>query len=297
MLILKLVYSKGMEFDYKPTELQEILKKKNIRIGIKESLDSDNHIIEFISAEDIFDKSIINKIYLYVSNIIYRYVILQYQQKEIFQFLIENYFFLKHDEIVQIIKKVIKLLNMEERPNEEIFIYCYNKINTIIEKIKKCIEENNEINIDGFITFRMKELAEDIESIIDRIVEKYIVEKEYEEFIRLLKYFVDIQDSKIEEVNIYIKPLGVYNVTDSTGKDIFSIMLKDLSDSDLNIVNANIEDILISGLITNAPEKIVIHGESQCINKEFLNTILNVFGDRVEFCKTCEVCKINYKKC
>ena len=35
----------------------------------------------------------------------------------------------------------------------------------------------------------MRELREDIEEIIDKVVEKYMVEKEYKEFIRLLKIF------------------------------------------------------------------------------------------------------------
>ena len=48
-------------------------------------------------------------------------------------------------------------------------------------------------------------------------------------------------------------------------------------------VNANIEDIIISGLITNAPKKIVIHEKKYCTNKEFIDTIINVFGDRVKF--------------
>ena len=48
--------------------------------------------------------------------------------------------------------EVKKILKMKK------FIYCINKINSIIEKIKDCIEENEEININGFITFRMREL-------------------------------------------------------------------------------------------------------------------------------------------
>lgn len=69
-----------------------------------------------------------------------------------------------------------------------------------MKKIKTCLEENEEINIQGFITFRMKELREDIEEIIDKVVEEYMVEKEYREFVKLLKYFVDIQESKIEKL-------------------------------------------------------------------------------------------------
>ncbi len=53
----------------------------------------------------------------------------------------------------------------------------------------------------------MKELRSNIEIIIDRIIENYIIDKEYEEFIRLLKYFVNIQDSKLQEVNLTIQTL------------------------------------------------------------------------------------------
>ena len=64
--------------------------------------------------------------------------------------------------------------------------------NEIIDKIKVCIEENNEFNINGFLLFRMKDLRLNIEVLIDRVIENYIIDKEYEEFIRLLKYFVNI---------------------------------------------------------------------------------------------------------
>ena len=179
---------------------------------------------------------------------------------------------------------------MQEKPNNDILIYCYNKINNIVGKISQCIDENREINVNGFIRFRMKELRNDIESIIDKIVEKYMIEKEYEEFIKLLQYFVDIQESKIDEVNIKIEPMGVYIVTDKEGKDIFSMFLKELTESELQIVDANIEDILISGLITNVPKNIIIHGKNNSTNKEFIKTIVSVFGNRVKFIERNEKC-------
>lgn len=288
MLVLKLAYCDEFDFFKELHELKEILKKKNITIGIVENIEGDTHIIKVICNDEDYDERLFRRINLYISNILYKLVIKEYRKKEMFQFLTETYFFLKQEEILIIEDNIIKVLSMLEKPEEDIFIFCYNKINTIIEKIEECIEENREININGFIRFRMKELREDIESIIDKVVEKYIVEKEYEEFIRLLRYFVEIQDSKIDEANIYIKPFGVYNIEDDKGEDIFSLFLKELSDSELNIVDANIEDIVISGLITNVPKKINIYGYDNCSNKEFIRTIENVFGDRVEMRSNCE---------
>ena len=41
--------------------------------------------------------------------------------------------------------------------------------------------------LDGFVTFRIKEYIEKIDELVDEGVNKYIVEKEYAEFISLLK--------------------------------------------------------------------------------------------------------------
>ena len=227
-----------------------------------------------------------NIINLYISNILYRIVIDKYKEKEMYDFLTDTYFFLKQEEILEVEEDIMEVLYCKKTEDNENFIYCSNKINEIIEKIKECIEENREININGFITFRMKELRENIERVIDKIVEKYMVEKEYQEFIRLLKYFVDIQESKIEEINIYINKGEGYIVKDGNGEDVYSSFLKDLSDCKVGI-DTNMEDIIISGLITNAPKKIIIHGKNQCTNKEFIDTIINVFGNRVFLCEEC----------
>ena len=46
-----------------------------------------------------------------------------------------------------------------------------NRKNNIINKIISCLKENDEININGFITFRMRRIEEDIDFIIDKVVE------------------------------------------------------------------------------------------------------------------------------
>ena len=291
MLILKLAYSGELDFVEELKELKDFLKKKNIIVGIVESLEDRIHVIKIMCDDKSYSEKTCNIVNLYISNILYKIVIGEYKEKEMFEFITDTYFFLKQDEILEVEDKIMKVLTLEESADKDIFVYCSNKVNSIIEKIKECIEENKEININGFITFRMKELREDIEDIIDKIVEKYMVEKEYNEFIRLLKYFVDIQDSKIDEINLIVQSGGGYIITDGYGEDIFSLFLKDLSDCKLG-VDANSEDIIVSGLITNAPNRVIIHNSKDCINKEFLETIVNVFGDRVTFCDGCKMCLV-----
>ena len=146
-----------------------------------------------------------------------------------FEFLTDNYFFLKQNEILEVEDKIVKELKCEEKTKNEDSIYCLNRINSMIEKIRECISEKQEINIDGFITFRMRKLRGDIEKIIDKVVERYMVEKEYKEFVKLLKYFVEIQECKIEEINIIIEENNNYIVKNGEGKDLYYDFLKEIT--------------------------------------------------------------------
>ena len=295
MLVMKIVHNDEIDLVHELQELREILKKKNITIGLVESGEGSSHLIKVMCNEECYNEKIKRMIYLYISNILYNIVIEKYREKELFNFLTETYFFLKQEEILEVEEMIMKALRSEENLKDEKMIFCISKINSIIEKIKTCLEENEEINIKGFITFRMKELREDIEEIIDKVVEEYMVEKEYKEFVKLLKYFVDIQESKIEKINIYIHEGGGYELKDGYGNDIFNEFMKELSECKID-TEAKIEDIIISGLITNAPKQVIIHHKENCLNAEFIETIVNVFGDRVFYCTGCTNCETSKLK-
>ena len=290
MLVLKLVYNRELNFLREIHELRTILKKKDIIIGIVESMEQDNHIIKLLCDDEVYTEKVRESINLYMSNVLYKIVVSEYRKREMFDFIRENYFFLKQEEIIEVENNIIDILLLEENINSENFIFCMNKMNSIIEKIKIVLEENSEINIDGFIRFRMKELREDVDSIVNNIIESYMVEKEYQEFVKLLKYFVDIQDSKIEEVNIIINESGNYIIKDKYGEDIFIEFVKELTDNKIDL-DTKMEDIIISGLITNSPKILKIHGKGYCNNKEFLETIAKVFENKVIYCENCELCK------
>ncbi len=289
MLVLKLVYNSELDFVNEIQELRLVLKKKDIRIGVVESVELNNHIIKILCDDNSYSERVKDIINLYISNILYKVVLNEYKEKELLDYLTENYFFLKQEEIMEVEDEVMKTFLENKSLNFDNLIYCLNKVNNIIEKIKSCLEENSEINIDGFIRFRMKELREDIEDIIDKVIESYMVEKEYKEFIKLLKYFVEIQESKIEEINIIISESGNYSIIDRNKKDIFNEFMKDLIECKLDS-DVKMEDIIISGLITNSPKKVIIHGKGNCLNKEFIDTIENVFENKVSFCNGCMLC-------
>lgn len=281
MLLMKLAYEGEEAFMDNIQEIRELLKSKGIIIGISESIEKNTHFVKIFCDDKDYNEKLQNNIYLYISNLIYKTIMENFRRKEMLEYLTENYFFLNHEEIIDIDNEINKIVFQKNIIMDETSVYCLNRINLIVENIKAFLKETGYININGFIRFRMKAMIDTIEEIIDKIVDKYMVEKEYNEFIKLLKYFVDVQECKIEEIDLRILNNGLYEIKNGLGEDVFKEFLNEIKDNaDENTIN--IEDVIISGLITNAPRKIKIFNEVKCNNKEFLRTIKNVFGERVE---------------
>lgn len=257
-------------------------EKNNIRMGMSESIDNNIHFVNVICRDEDYNENIENKFYYYLSEVLYKYTATEFCSKKLENKLKSTYFFLGDDEIKDVKHKCIQTM-LKDIPVNDNGIYFINRKNQIIQKINDCIKENHEININGFVTFRTKEIENEFDVIIDKIVENYMVEKEYDEFIKLLKYFVDIQESKIDELNIYVDKYGNYLLKDKYGKDIENKIVEGLCD--VKTTGAvSIDDILISGLITLSPKKIIIHSRDNFKNKELIETIEKVFESKVAFC-------------
>ncbi|MBU5590628.1 putative sporulation protein YtxC [Clostridium sp. MSJ-4] len=291
MLLLTLVYEKNLDICANLQDTIQVFKNKNVNLGICESQNNNTHFIKIICDDKNYDKSLMQKLNYHISNCIYDIIINLICEEEIYKYIEDNYFFLGEDEIREVEEKIVNILKVNKGIEEEIDIYYANKKNNILTKIQECMEERGELNIDGYMTFRVKEIMCDIEEISNKAIERYMVEKEYNEFIKLLKYFVEIQESKFDKVNIIIAEDGTYSIKDEEGNDLLNSFISEVIEFRFNNPSINMEDVIMSGLITNVPKFITIHGRLNCLNKEFIDTIKNVFGDRVEFCEGCKLCK------
>lgn len=284
MLLLTIICDNKEDIIYDLNNMKIYFEEKGIILGIYENISADLHFIKIFCKENELDTKQKNKFGLYISNIIYNIVVKKFYREELYSYLTDSYFFLKYDEMQEVMDRTIEILNNTEKITDEDAIYCMNKKNNIINKIKECVDENSTININGFLTFRMKELRVDFESIVNKVVEKYVSQKEYDEFIKLLKYFVDVQENKIKEVNITIKEDGSYIIEDDKGKDLMNDIIGELAGIN-SIEDVQVDDLIISGLITYCPKNIIIHRRKNSKNKEMINTIEKVFENRVKFCE------------
>ncbi|MFA6941151.1 MAG: putative sporulation protein YtxC [Clostridiaceae bacterium] len=262
-------------------------KNKGINLGISEKVSKNIHFINLYTDEDIYVNNYRKSLYYYVSKIIYGALLSEFKKEELKNYIEDNFFYLTQEEKKEIEENCILSLKAEEICEKN--IYSLNVKNQVTDKILACLNENYQFNLDGFIQFRKKDIYNDFKKILENVIEEFFIEKEYNEFIKLLKYFIDMEDPKLARVDIIIRKDGSFKVVDEKGKDMETILFKNINDLCM-VENSSMEDMIMSGLITSAPKEIVIHCRENSINDEILETILKVFGERVKFCDSCRLC-------
>jgi len=155
----------------------------------------------------------------------------------------------------------------------------------ILRKIIQYFKQSQELNVEGFVRFRLKEYIEELKLAVEMAVDDFIIEKEYNEFIELLKYFVELQEPRIDLVNVLKKENGSFQILDKSGGIINNEYLEGYF-AEMFEEEVEYEDLLVSALINIAPLKIMLHFQ----NDETEKTVEKIFSKRVEVCKGCELC-------
>lgn len=223
----------------------------------------------------------------HVANALAEIILLQCERELISKELKAHHQNFSDQEREDICEKAYKVLN---NCTEQVFsTYKGTRKTKLVQKILDYLEINNRLILEGFIRFRLKEYYEELRAAITVAVDEFLVEKEYSEFIRLLRYFVEIQEPKLETLHVLVTQTGGFQLYDDTGQIVTNNYLDGMS---FEMIEDEItyEDLLISALITIAPEFIVLH-IPQYKDNETIRTIHHVFGDRVSNCQGCQICR------
>ena len=157
--------------------------------------------------------------------------------------------------------------------------------NRILNEVSQYLENNYQLNLDGFFRFRLKDYYHELTESVEKAVNNFVMEKEYREFLRLLRYFVEVQEPKIEEVHVLFQTKQDFFILDEHFQPIKPGQLEGiLAQLDQEV---EYEDWLLSALITIAPRRIVLHIVAPV---EMVETIISVFENRTVICEGCQLC-------
>lgn len=216
--------------------------------------------------------------YKILCNIITETILEFYEINIIRRILSFNYFYF--DEIE---RRKIGEICIESLKNNKL----KNRNKTIYSKVKKYVEKNKSMILDGFVTFRIKEYIEKIDELVDEGVNKYIIEKEYAEFISLLKMYVNSKDPETEEIHL-IYTNGESILLDKN-KDIITISNNNFNAKYLSDITFSSNDFALNALLSLLPKKINIHLITK--KDEFIDTLCLIFENRVYMCTDCNICR------
>ncbi|OPX90548.1 MAG: YtxC-like family protein [Pelotomaculum sp. PtaB.Bin104] len=205
----------------------------------------------------------------------------------------ENYYYFAEEDKETIFSQaILNINNNADGPCKS--IYWFKRKNEIIHKINEFLRSNNNIVIDGFIRFRLKEYLGELKEAAEKAVDDFLMEREYKEFIQLLKYFVETQEPRLGVVHVLNSSNGDYCLFDDQLRPVKSDQVGgffvDLIEGEINC-----EDLLVSALVTIAPREVVLHYCNEHIPAATLSTIRSVFGERLKECTGCDLCTTRVK--
>jgi len=270
----------------------DLLKEEGFKITLKKVYKSsaiyfycyvDDEVILKENHYDKFRQIFINCVANALSDIIINY----WEPILIKRIIVENYFFFNKVEQNRIYDFTRDILNYNELSGKHDISYRIKRKTLVLHKIQEYLGNSSTIILDGFINFRLKEYIKQLEESVDVAIDEYLMDKEYREFIKLLRHFVDLQEPKRDLVNV------VFHNTEIILMDENCKFIE--KDSSLDLIakdnpEVNMDDIIVSTLINIAPRKITIHGFTGKEKREVVNALYNIFEGRISFCHHCEIC-------
>ncbi len=154
-----------------------------------------------------------------------------------------------------------------------------------------CLEENEAFHLGGFLRFRLGEYRDELRGMVECAIDEHLMEKQYQEFISLLQYFIYLQEAKIPLAHLIHQGGHRFVLLDDKMKPIETEQLEAVHPGDA-APDFHFEDIIVSTLITVSPQKIYIHTRNP--EMQVIQTIRQIFENRTTLCTHCPRCMRMY---
>lgn len=218
-----------------------------------------------------------NKFYNFLTELIGEVVIEFYEEKILKQLINYNYFYFDEYEKNKILENCMQLIEPE----------MYNTKLLDNKNIKEYVKENKAMILDGFVYFRLRAYLEYLDEVVDSGVNQFVIEKEYREFISLLRVYVE---SKVPEYNLlHLIYINGESILLDEKRNIVSISENIYNAKYLSDISFSSNDFALNTLLCLLPRRIEIHLIDD--EDEFINTLKLIFEGRVTICKDCNICK------
>ncbi len=200
-------------------------------------------------------------------------LILNFYEENLLKSIIKsNYFYFSESEQDIVLDKCLTYLKDTSSVEYQV------RIEHIYIAALKYITNNKAMILSGFIHFRLSNYMKILDYVVDTFVNELVVDREYKEFINLLKSYVNSKPSNINTVHFIYKNTSSILLDNKHKKIPFTDDLANLNY--ISDVSFSENDIVLNTLLTLLPQKIIIHLEKE--PDEFIKTLICIFENRIE---------------
>lgn len=200
-------------------------------------------------------------------------LILNFYEENLLKSIIKsNYFYFSESEQDIVLDKCLTYLKDTSSVEYQV------RIEHIYIAALKYITNNKAMILSGFIHFRLSSYMKILDYVVDTFVNELVVDREYKEFINLLKSYVNSKPSNINSVHFIYKNTSSILLDSKHKKIPFTEDLANLNY--ISDVSFSENDIVLNTLLTLLPQKIIIHLEKE--PDEFIKTLICIFENRIE---------------
>ncbi|WP_280770105.1 sporulation protein YtxC [Salipaludibacillus daqingensis] len=163
----------------------------------------------------------------------------------------------------------------------------------IYNKISPLIEDNISFSFDSFISFRLQTNKEQILDLVEKAIDEYRMELDYQIMLQKCRDFLYDHEPKVETVYVSMKDsIEFYN--EDKQKISFEQVCTWLQAVTPFEKYLPIHERIIGPLVSMAPKKVVI--ESKECNDDLYHTLRNIFEERIKLTDTLSFDKQTFEK-
>lgn len=147
------------------------------------------------------------------------------------------------------------------------------RLRKLTKRYAAYLAEHDALHVDGFIRFRLADYAREVKEAAETVWEEQRMERQYEEFMSLLKSMVDWQQTGIPAVHVLHAGGHAFRLLD---EDMRPLDREGLAEAGAE--GDEEESTLVSRLLAVSPGQLHIHTPEP--DSQVIRTLIGIFGDR-----------------
>ncbi len=200
--------------------------------------------------------------------------------------IIQSYFYFDAIERNEILASCFDIMA------DDFFALFDKKFKLLYQNFYEYLACHKTIVLSGFINFRLKEYLTFLDNILNEAVNHFVIEKEYLEFVSLLKLYINSQNNGCQMVHLVFSSSG--SILLDENKNLIEVDDTIFKAKYLSDITFSANDYILNSLLTLLPKEIHLHLVDSYMD-EFIHTLQLVFENRIHLCTDCNICQL-YKK-